>query len=448
MAKTNNLGLVLPTPNDIYSIKTVNKNNELIDKAIGSIEEVKKHIGADNLAGATLKLSEKTDVIHKATFDVVSTTDTHIANTRNAPMMLTGWLSNLFDYTIATSSNASMTPINDVSFKVVMNEANKPSAQVQVRVDCKPNTTYTIAWKSSRTGSDGGGILIRSRDLQTAILEKISTLDGIFTFNSGNTDGFVISLYAVRNDSAEVRTAIFEYLTLVEGKYESLGAIPFGSYEVTASGNNLIPFPYATANNTVTGGITFTYNEDGSIKLTGTPTGNGYYHLYGVIADGLRKASLFDGEVTLSIDDPTVELQLWGITTNDASREVVTYPTSSSTGLNTVTFNASKYKYMCIRLKTTTATHTDITVHPKIEFGSVATPYEQYKGSKVTVGNDVKAPVFGLESYEGITHIYNSTNAPINLTYANTEAGKYILQSMRDIDELKSAIVALSTVNV
>lgn len=93
-------------------------------------------------------------------------------------------------------------------------------AYTRSTISVKPNTDYTISWKSERTGETGGGIWVNGTDNSVLDKEHINKLNGSFTFNTGEREEiFVlfIATVATQLGGVEGDSASFWDVMLVEG---------------------------------------------------------------------------------------------------------------------------------------------------------------------------------------------------------------------------------------
>jgi hypothetical protein len=141
--------------------------------------------------------------------------------------------------------------------------------------------------------------------------------------------------------------------------------LPRGNSEqVQYSGKNLLQ---NTSSSITTNGVTITVNEDGSLQLTGTATGNVYYYLQG------------------GTSSYPLQLQAGTYTLSGAKSSSIFIRLGNANGMQddlgsgkTFTINEATNYYCLLRITTGTATNT--TIYPMIEEGSTATAYEPYVG--------------------------------------------------------------------
>lgn len=142
----------------------------------------------------------------------------------------------------------------------------------------------------------------------------------------------------------------------------------------TTTGKNLLnPFVNHSAGYKVTtNGVTFTINDDGTIKAVGTPTADATLVLFGSWS-GTTSYGTLDSAKTYKVSGGT----------SDGERKVFirtkngsTYSTYNDSSQSTIT-NASEIVYFAITVFPNAGT-TDFTFKPMIEEGSTATDYEPF----------------------------------------------------------------------
>ena len=143
-----------------------------------------------------------------------------------------------------------------------------------------------------------------------------------------------------------------------------------GNIEFKVEGKNLLPFPYATKSNTVSG-VTFTINDDGSVLANGTATADGGLNFYN---NPTSKIILKSGKYVLSgIEDgssTTYYLQLY-INGKNAGINVTTPRVVSTKDGDILTRIVLFFKSGAI--------FNNLIIKPQFEYDSTATAYEPYK---------------------------------------------------------------------
>lgn len=175
-------------------------------------------------------------------------------------------------------------------------------------------------------------------------------INALVTLNSGNTNG----------TSQECQIEKGSTATSYE-PYEYLGP---KTIKMSSNSKNLIPYPYATTSKTISG-VTFTVQEDGGIKVEGTPN---------------NPVSMF----YISTPANTISaLKIGNTYTLSGYRSG-----SGATLFYENTEVSDSYTFTCdtqnplIGIKVVQGTTADALFYPQLEEGSVATNYELNTGSK------------------------------------------------------------------
>ena len=142
---------------------------------------------------------------------------------------------------------------------------------------------------------------------------------------------------------------------------------------IILQGKNLIKYPYYDAAETVNG-VTFIYNDDGSIAIKGTATANVYRRIN-------RNLQLDGGRYTLS--GGTV-----GVIVN-CFKDNKWFGESTSTGDFSFTIADGGEILNTITVYVNSGTTVDTTIYPQIEKGNIATAYEPYFNKTVEIPSSV-----------------------------------------------------------
>lgn len=140
---------------------------------------------------------------------------------------------NLFDASSFTSDvNAKHeTYGNGIKVTTTKTDASYESTRKNLKSVLKNNTNYTICAKSTRTGEDGGGIVVyniaQSDGKLTYLSDHGNDLNPIANFNSGNIDDFreITVLFYSGNEVGD--SATFTDIMLVEGEYAPGEYVPY-----------------------------------------------------------------------------------------------------------------------------------------------------------------------------------------------------------------------------
>lgn len=142
---------------------------------------------------------------------------------------------------------------------------------------------------------------------------------------------------------------------------------------IILQGKNLIKYPYYDAAET-SNGVTFIYNDDGSVTLKGTATANAYRRIS-------RNLQLDGGSYTLS--GGTV-----GVIVN-CFKDNAWFGQSASTGDFSFTIADGGETLNTVSVYVNSGTTVDTTIYPQIEKGNIATAYEPYFNKTVSIPSSV-----------------------------------------------------------
>lgn len=209
-------------------------------------------------------------------------------------------------------------------------------------------------------------------------------INALITLNSANTSA----------TSQECQIEKGSTATTYE-PYEYLGP---KTIKMSSNSKNLIPYPYATASKTISG-VTFTVQEDGGIKVEGTP--NNPVSMFYVSTPANTISALKIGNTyTLS-----------GY--RSGSGATLFYNNTEVSDSYTFTCDAQN---PLIGIKVVQGTTADALFYPQLEEGSVATEYELNTGSKEVLKvsynsrNLLPYPYFhsSMPNHFGIAYTVNS----------------------------------------
>lgn len=185
---------------------------------------------------------------------------------------------------------------------------------------------------------------------------------------------------------------------------------------VTRSGKNLIKYPYYDAAEIVNG-VTFIYNDDGSVTLKGTATTNAYRRIS-------RNLQLDGGRYTLSGGTVGVIINCF--------KDNKWFGQSASSGDFSFTIADGGEILNTVTVYVNSGTTVDTTIYPQIEKGNIATAYEPYLSPKsITIPK-----TYPLSSTDKLTTTKNSVK------YNDTD----ITSEVTGLDEFFSIDADVSTI--
>lgn len=299
-----------------------------------------------------------------------------------------------------------------------LHRTNKRTIQIDFATPL-PAGTYTISWKiasqSGLTSTAPMGWAIYGGSTNLGSLPQI--YDGITTTSSTKTTTQQIThLYAYINSSAPSDATItIENLQLEYGStattYE---AYQSQEYEINL-GKNLLKFPY-TESSLTRDGITYTINNDGSIKINGTATATSFIDLYrNTSVNLLEKGNTYT--YSISPENSNIRLTIlerYNNTWND-----------NGFGTNKITFTISNNSEgQLIRLIVTNGSTINTTISPLIEEGSEATSYSPYfTPIHLYEGDQIIGTPYNWNIYKenGVINSYNGET--ITTDYISTTGG-------------------------
>lgn len=253
-------------------------------------------------------------------------------------------------------------------------------------VSVKPGQTYTLL--KNQTGANNVSFVISERTNQSTQKEHTSdSPQNTFTFTtSESTDNLIIRIKRTDNGIActgtfkpqlELGTSATAYAPHVSD---------ISSVSVKKYGKNLITYPYASTTKTVNG-LTFTDNGDGSVTVSGTPTGNADFTFATVSVKPGQTFTLCKNQtgadnITFVINErfnQTHQKEL----KSDSSQNTYTFTTSENTNILHVAIRRTAVDTACTG-----------TFKPQLELGNAVTDYELYK-APVTYTADSGGKVSG-----------------------------------------------------
>ena len=268
---------------------------------------------------------------------------------------------------------------------------------------------------------------LNEKDNQIAELE-----DKVSDLNNNQIRGKASGEYVHLSDSAKMNCEI---------------AVLGNSRQETREGYNKLPYPYSESTATKNG-ITFTVNEDGTIKVNGTPTADTYFYLYtGKISDFKNIAELNGKKVKITQSptgtNSTYYLSMYNF--GNDSKSVYTqgrdssYVTVDNQGQNVNIALCVKSGYVA----------NNLVISPMILLeGETSTAYEQY-GAMPSIEFESEIEAVGdnknLFNKDDAVSIYSNGGAKssiidggIRVTSANTNQATFCLYSLLDATNYKN----------
>ena len=176
------------------------------------------------------------------------------------------------------------------------------------------------------------------------------------------------------------------------------GSKTSGEVAVTATGKNLLPYPYYLSHK-AENGMEFTVNNDGTVNVKGTSSG-----FAGIIL--AKTLDLVDG-VHYLLSGETSKISLI-LCYKDASGETI-YARS--------VVWSSAYTFVQVYIQVNGGVTLDEIVYPMLEIGSTASAFEPYKKSEAVYDYATKAMSNHLKTFEPNTIITNADGATMTIEY-------------------------------
>ena len=155
--------------------------------------------------------------------------------------------------------------------------------------------------------------------------------------------------------------------------------------KIESIGNNVLPFPYSSGSSKTDNGVTWTVNEDGSIRVKGTAEGdNSAFYLYSnkyVAPPGIKKGETY-------VVSPYVNNVLMSF--NVFIGDVQTLMTNGSVAEPGAIYQEN-YTGAIIYLLVLKGNTVDTTFYPMINKGTVALPYRSYTKRTLSIPSMVQA---------------------------------------------------------
>lgn len=147
---------------------------------------------------------------------------------------------------------------------------------------------------------------------------------------------------------------------------------------------NLIKYPYESEQNKVGRGVTFTYDDEGTIHLVGTGTSTGD-------AFALVKGLTLYGTYTISADNTDVYIRVLGIDESGGTHLIGSVINGESTTFTIGSENGNVYPSYSVIVRVVLDKTYDTYFKPMLEVGSVAHAYQPYKLSRKAMRDDINA---------------------------------------------------------
>lgn len=427
-----------------------------------AVKATTKNIGQVQPDGETIevdadgKISAKTALDTKPT--IIATAEPNIADTVEAPMLVTNATKNLLKPTLETTDDNGITYLKNENGTYSLS-GKMTDASIASYVTITTSALILSKGRYKFTGgiSEGKYIRLILRKPNSNKDENMFDYGDGVVFEANDGDKLLVLLIVNENPSAN---DIFKPMltTDLSATYDDF--VPYDGYEIKSCGKNLLK-PVSLGNN---------------IKVT---DGDKISSINTIIDDRTweyNKANfdieLSPGSYTMVIntieasDDKNIGMQLLGEKVGIVS--IIDLPLYiNSVGIKTYRLSIPD-DYSNIKKRIMLKIYSGVVQIAIYKNNSSATSYEPYTESTVHITPSTEFPLLGLKSFDGETNIISPGN--VEVAYAKNDSGKAILgmvkptvknlvstvegnpldatmgaQLKKELDELKAKVDAMST---
>lgn len=384
-------------------------------------------INAKKYSDSAKQYAESASVAIQAAYDTKTTTDKHITNAVDAPMMVTKFTKNLLNPALVTTTSNGVTCTKNSDGTYTLN--GTATARTFFNINSNIPIIKGVAYKV---------VCIRDEDIDpgkflSCVRRKATSAEYIFNNGTFIADTDLCWLWIeVEKDKTMNNVTIKPMLTTdLEATYDDY--VPYSGYEIKTCGKNLLPI--SSIESRTVNGVTFTNNGDGTWTLNGTATGSATLYIFlwgcGILQNLRGKKFVVIGTKGTNVDSEAyVQLSL-----AKSGQEKDWYKNYST--VRQISDDVDDARFEITVKKGFTCNN--LIAKPMITDDTSCTydDFEPYEGTSIQVTNDTQEPVYGLNSYEGITHVIS--DGKVTSSYALTDTGKYVMQCMKSINDLKAA---------
>lgn len=378
---------------------------------------------AKKYSDSAKQYAESASVAIQAAYDTKTTTDKHITNAVDAPMMVTKFTKNLLNpaLTTTTSNGVTCTKNNDGTYTLNGTATARTFFNINSNIPIIKGVTYKV-------------VCIRDEDIDpgkflSCVRRKATSAEYIFNNGTFIADTDLCWLWIeVEKDKTMNNVTIKPMLTTdLEATYDDY--VPSSGYEIKTCGKNLLPI--SSIESRTVNGVTFTNNGDGTYTLNGTATNDAKFSL-------INQGTL---EIIQVIDGKTFKVTGFKETGNYRLECSAWLSTGGTYVFDSRIWNVPNgAKGLRIDIVVLSgAVLNNVVVKPMLttDLEAIYDDFEPYEGTSIQVTSDTQEPVYGLNSYEGITHVIS--DGKVTSSYALTDTGKYVMQCMKNINDLKAS---------
>lgn len=337
--------------------------------------------------------------------------------------MVTKFTKNLLNPALATttSNGVTCTKNNDGTYTLNGTATARTFFNINSNIPIIKGVAYKV-------------VCIRDEDIDpgkflSCVRRKATSAEYIFNNGTFIADTDLCWLWIeVEKDKTMNNVTIKPMLTTdLEATYDDY--VPSSGYEIKTCGKNLLPI--SSVGSQTINGITFTNNGDGTYTLNGTATNDAKFSL--INQDTLEIIQVIDGK-TFKVTgfketgNYRLECSAWLSTggTYVFDSRIWNVPNGAKgLRIDIVVLSGAVLNNVVVKPMLTT------------DLEAIYDDFEPYEGTSIQVTSDTQEPVYGLNSYEGITHVIS--DGKVTSSYALTDTGKYVMQCMRNINDLKAS---------
>lgn len=391
---------------------------------------------AKNYSDSAKQYSESAASAIARAYDTETTAEKRIANTIEASMLVTNATRNLLNPTLQTITQNGVTCTNngDGTYTFTGTATGTATFIVQDMVDFvkKPINKDIRLVGCPKNGGVGNKYRLQFLGDPNSTVYDVGNGGNIHFKNITKNANVAIII----DTGITATNLVFKPMLTADLNATYDDFVPYSGYDVKSCGKNIVE---NTLINTTINGITSVLNPDCSISFNGTSSAIAIF----TFAPKALKTfwNNCKGDVKLlgcPTDSPGTSshfLQIWtpnGKTFVDDGKGIV-IKESDRVGIPfgniAIIINAGK-------------TLSNVVFKPMLTTNLDATydDYEPYTESTVHIDSSTQFPLLGLKSFDGETNIIGPAN--VEVSHALTDTGKYVMQNMKDISDIKAAIVA------
>lgn len=381
-------------------------------------------INAKKYSDSAKQYAESASVAIQAAYDTKTTTDKHITNAVDAPMMVTKFTKNLLNPALVTTTSNGVTCTKNSDGTYTLN--GTATARTFFNINSNIPIIKGVAYKV---------VCIRDEDIDpgkflSCVRRKATSAEYIFNNGTFIADTDLCWLWIeVEKDKTMNNVTIKPMLTTdLEATYDDY--VPYSGYEIKTCGKNLLNIKKVTYSNLPD--MSCAINDDQSIILNGTSIDNTGDIYFNTSYFTFEKGKKYIFSIDELKDKISIRFLLFGGYTSK-----IVLSTTNAFAVFAPTENITLYLSINFVGKVTV---NNLLIHIQIEEveNDVINPstYEPHKESTVQITPTTDVPLFDLKSFDGETNIISPGN--VEVSHALTDTGKYVMQCMKNINDLKA----------